>query len=475
MAAGFRSVSINQFDRRGVAIHNRLHNPGVLPLHEDVPAPGQCSSVRGLLTMGRDCAMEKRSGGEWSILQLDDESAAYTGCQILLAIWETIPIMQAMLPRLYMREVRRKLEKNPAVGILGPRQCGKTTLARRFAGVYFDLEAEGDAARLDVEWDSLMAGARLIILDEAQLVPWVFSRLRGAIDADRRRCGRFLILGSVSPTLMVNASESLAGRLGLVRMSPFILPELKVRQLDDLWLRGGFPAGGILRPDMFPDWQADYLDLQITWDLPAWGLPARPQLTRRLLHMLAAVHGQPLNASQLGASLALDHKTVLHYCDYLEGAFLIRRLQPYTANIRKRLVRTPRLYWRDTGLLHSLMGVGNLEQLYRQPWLGASWEGFIIDQTLATLAALGKRAQSFFFRTSDGHELDLVLDWGTERWAVEIKLTSNPSPELIHRLDKTADLIEADRRILVCRIGRKIENKALLVTNPSGWLNVLAS
>jgi hypothetical protein len=185
------------------------------------------------------------------------------------------------------------------------------------------------------------------------------------------------------------------------------------------------------------------------------------------------LHGQPLNASQLGSSLALDHKTVLRYCDFLEGAFLIRRLPPYFANIRKRLVKTPRVYWRDSGLLHALMGTTDLEHLYRQPWLGQSWEGFIIEQTLATLDAIGARAQAFFLRTSDGHELDLVLDWGGRRWAIETKLTSNPSTDMIGRLNQAADMIEADRRILVCRIARKIESDTLLVTSLSGWLKVI--
>ena len=335
------------------------------------------------------------------------------------------------------------------------------------------MEAAGGAARLDAEWDALAAGRKLVVVDEAQQAPAVFSRLRGAIDADRKRNGRFLLLGSVSPALMTNVAESLAGRLGLIRITPFILPELSAKRLDDLWLRGGYPDGGILAPGMFPDWQAHYLDALVGRDLPAWGLPARPQQTMRLLAMLAASHGQPLNASQIGASLALDHKTVLRHCDFLEGAFLIRRLPPFTRKVRKRIVKTPRVYWRDSGLLHALMNVGGLDQLYRQPWLGQSWEGFVIEQTLATLAAAGKRAQAFFFRTSDGYELDLLLDWGTDRWAVEVKLTSDPSTEMIGRLHRTADMVEAGRRILICRIRSPIENEKLLVTDLVGWLRRL--
>lgn len=378
-----------------------------------------------------------------------------------------------MVPRIYARRVRHKLARFPAVALLGPRQCGKTTLAKQLGGTYFDMESPGSEVRLDAEWDRLAAGDALVIIDEAQQAPKIFPRLRGTIDADRKRNGRYLLLGSISPALMQNVSESLAGRLGLVRMTPFILPELKATSIDHLWLRGGYPDGGVLNPEMFPEWQHDYLETLATRDLPTWGFPAKPRQTMRLLAMLAAVHGQPLNASQIGAALALDHKTVLSYCDFLEGAFLVRRLQPYFANVKKRLVKTPRLFWRDSGLLHALMNVTSLEQLYRQPWLGSSWEGFVIEQTLAVIEAAGDRPQPFFLRTSDGYELDLVLDWGSRRWAVEVKLTSDPSTGIIERLRKTAGLIGADRCVLVCRIAHKIENERLLVIDPAGWLRML--
>lgn len=378
-----------------------------------------------------------------------------------------------MIPRIYQRQVRAKLKRFPAVALIGPRQCGKTTLAQQLDGIYFDMETAGSEARLDAEWDTLVAGKRLVIIDEAQNAPRVFPRLRGAIDADRKRNGRFLLLGSVSPALMTNVSESLAGRMGLVRLTPFVLPEIRAEQMDDLWLFGGYPDGGILEPSMFPEWQDSYLEMLAARDLPNWGLPAKPRQTLRLLAMLAAAHGQPLNASQIGSSMALDHKTILSHCDFLEGAFLIRRLQPYSVNIKKRLVKTPRILWRDSGLLHALMGVADLDHLYRQPWLGHSWEGFVIEQTLSTLAAADQRVTPYFFRTSDGYELDLVLDWGSDRWAIEIKLTSNPSSSMIDRLNRTADLIGASRRILVCRIARRIETSTLLVASLPVWLKTL--
>ncbi len=375
-----------------------------------------------------------------------------------------------MISRIYAQQIGAKLKKFPAVALIGPRQCGKTTLAQHLGGAYFDMETAGSEARLDAEWETLVSGKQLIIVDEAQNAPWVFSRLRGTIDADRKRNGRFLLLGSVSPALMENVSESLAGRLGLVRLTPFILPELKARQMDDLWLCGGYPDGGILDPSMYPEWQDSYLEILATRDLPNWGLPAKPRQTLRLLAMLAAVNGLPLNASQIGSSMALDHKTIMSHCDFLEGAFLIRRLQPYSANIKKRLVKTPRVLWRDSGLMHALMRVSSLDHLYRQPWLGHSWEGFVIEQTLSALSAADLRATPYFLRTSDGYELDLVLDWGTDRWAIEIKLTSNPSSSMVDRLNRTADFIDANRRVLVCRIARKIETDKLLVANLPVWL-----
>ena len=173
----------------------------------------------------------------------------------------------------------------PAVTLVGPRQCGKTTLARTLGTRYYDMEAESDRVRLDAEWNARLQGDELTIIDEAQQAPELFPRLRGAIDADRRRNGRFLLLGSVSPTLMVNVSESLAGRMAVMRLSPLILPELDAGQTDALWLHGGYPDGGILNPVMFPEWQRSCLDLLVSRDLPAWGLSAKPHQTLRLLAM----------------------------------------------------------------------------------------------------------------------------------------------------------------------------------------------
>jgi len=352
--------------------------------------------------------------------------------------------------RLTEPTVRQRLAEYPAVALVGARQSGKTTLAKAIGGRYFDLEQEAERLRLDLDWDRAIAGPELLILDEAQSWPEVFVRLRGAIDGDRSRMGRFLLLGSVSPALMARVSESLAGRLSLVSITPFLWPEVAgAMALDDLWLCGGYPDGCALAPGRYPRWQLDYLTLLSQRDLPAWGLPAHPEVTARLLRMLAALHGQAWNASQLGQSLGLSYHTVNSYLDYLAGAFLIRRLEPYAANIAKRLVKRPKVYWRDSGLLHALLNVPDRDALLIQPWVGASWEGFVVEQVIGSLAARGRAFEAFYFRTSDQHELDLVLALDGELWAIEVKLTTSPGPGDLKRLDQAADLIGATRRFLV--------------------------
>ena len=375
-----------------------------------------------------------------------------------------------MLERRITPLLLARLAANPAVALIGPRQCGKTTLAQALGGRYFDLEQEPERLRLDLEWDQLAAGKELVVLDEAQSWPDVFGRLRGAIDKDRKRNGRFLLLGSVSPALMTRVSESLAGRLALVELTPFLWSEIaSPAARARLWLCGGYPDGGVLERRSYPQWQRDYLTLLTQRDLPTWGLPAKPQTTHRLLRMLAAAHGQAWNASQLGQSLGLDYKTVNSYLDYLVGAFLIRRLPPYQANIRKRLVKAPKVYWRDAGLLHALLNVSDERTLLAQPWVGASWEGFVIEQVLGVLAALGRHYEAYCFRTSDQQELDLVLDLGQELWAVEVKLSASPSAADMDRLDKTADLIGASRRFLISRTSKTLDGGKRISCNLD-WL-----
>lgn len=370
--------------------------------------------------------------------------------------------------------VRARLKDYPAVGLVGPRQTGKTTLARALSSVYFDLEQPAERIRLDLQWEALMKQKKLIVLDEAQAWPEVFPRLRGAIDADRKRVGRFLLLGSVSPSLMQHVSESLAGRLSLVELAPLLCTELPAVPLAERWLQGGFPEGGVVGGGRFPQWQLDYLTLLAQRDLPVWGLPAKPAVTDRLLRMTAAVHGQIWNASQVGQSLGLSYHTVNSYLDFLEGAFLLRRLPPWLPNLKKRLVRSPRVYWRDSGLLHALLGVRDADELLHQPWVGASWEGFVIGQVIEMLASRGVTVAPHYFRTADGYEVDLVFKLGRHLWAVEVKLSSSPAQDDFTRFNAAADLIKADRRVLVAQVAETVFNGRSGIATLPDLLELLA-
>ncbi len=379
-----------------------------------------------------------------------------------------------MKPRAIEQRLQQDLQRYPAVALVGPRQCGKTTLAQSLGGHYFDLEDEADILKLDLSWDRLIEERDLVVLDEAQSYPPVFKRMRSAIDQRRRESGRFLVLGSVSPALMREVSESLAGRLALIELAPLFLDEVGTESLDALWLHGGFPDGGILGADAMPGWQRNYLALLAQRDLPAWGLPSKPQMTERLFKMLAVAHGTLWNASAIGQSLGLNYQTVNSYMDYLEGAFLLRRLQPFHAKVRKRLVKSPKVYWRDSGLLHALAGISTMDALLSQPWVGASWEGFVIQQAVSRMNASGIDVTPYHLRTSDQYEIDLLLDFGTERWACEIKLTADPKADDMACLNKVADLIDAKKRILISRTLSPMEAGDSASLNLPGFLARLA-
>ncbi len=371
-----------------------------------------------------------------------------------------------MIKRLLSNLLKQRLKRFPAVALLGPRQAGKTTLSKTFSTLYYDLEQQEEQLRLDLNWNSITQSKQLIVLDEAQAMPGIFPRIRGAVDLNRKQNGRFLLLGSVAPALAKNVSESLAGRLAICELSPLILKEFKENCDENLlWLRGGFPDGGILQKQNFPNWQNDYLTMLAQRDLPAWGLPAKPQTTMRLFKMLAACHGQIWNASHVGSSMGLSYHTVNHYLDYLQNAYLIYLLQPFHANIRKRLVKNPKVFWRDSGLLHAVMGVKTMDSLLTQPWVGASWEGWILNQIILTLQAAGESFDAFFFRTSEGYEIDLILEFSKGRWAFEFKLSSTPSPNDMRRLNMMADLIKADKRILVSKTDKFEANSKFISGN----------
>jgi predicted AAA+ superfamily ATPase len=378
-----------------------------------------------------------------------------------------------MIKRHLATLIKAHLKNYPAVALLGARQSGKTTLARTFSEVYFDLELEQENLRLDLQWDEVAGSKVPVILDEAQNFPEIFPRIRAAIDSDRKKNGRFLILGSVSPGLMKQVSEFLTGRIALVELGPLSLKELPKRPPDDLWLMGGFPDGGVLKGRQYPQWQRNYLDLLAMRDLPVWGLPAAAPVTKRFFRMLAASHGCTWNASMIAKSMGLSYHTVNGYLDFLEQAFLIRKLAPYAANIRKRLIKSPKVYWRDSGLLHALMNVHRTEDLIAQPWVGVSWEGWVIEQILAALNNRGVPYEPFFFRTSDGYELDLVLRIKGGLWAFEIKLTTSPGKRDLDRMKKTAAMIGADRNVLVSRSNRTLRGQDAVITGVKGALDML--
>ncbi|MCX7721871.1 MAG: ATP-binding protein [Verrucomicrobiae bacterium] len=381
--------------------------------------------------------------------------------------------MQGMIKRLLTRQLQERLGRYPAVALIGPRQVGKTTLAKSLGGRYFDLENHQDRLRLSAAWADLVAGDELVVLDEVQAMPEVFPRLRSAIDADRKRVGRFLLLGSVSPSLMKHVGESLAGRLALCELTPLLIEEVPARRQDTLWRVGGYPDGGIQDEQQFPHWQNYYLDLMAQRDLPNWGLPARPALTKRMFAMLAANHGCVWNASQIGKSLALSYHTVNRYVDFLENAFLVRRLPAYSANIRKRLIKAPKLYWRDTGLLHALLQLGPADDLFVKPWVGSSWEGWVIEQILNRLQTAGHTYAAHYLRTSDQYEIDLVLELQGKLVAIEIKLTSTPDLADLERLQHVAKFIKADRCLLISRTKELIDGRTAASLNLSAAIQYL--
>jgi predicted AAA+ superfamily ATPase len=380
-----------------------------------------------------------------------------------------------MIKRKLHNVIVSRLKQFPAIALLGPRQAGKTTLAKTYSKIYYDLEIEQEKLRLDLQWDDIVRSDNIIILDEAQNYPDIFPRIRNAIDSQRKKNGRFMILGSVSPGLMKQVSEFLTGRIALCQLSPISLNEVKQISLDRLWHIGGFPDGGILKKGQYPLWQENYLNLLSMRDLPQWGLPATPQVTQRFFRMIAASHGNLWNASQIGKSMGLSYHTVNSYLNFLEEVYLLRKLQPYFANIKKRLLKSPKVYWRDTGLLHCLLNVNNFAHLLSQPWVGFSWEGFVIEQILACLESQGRNYEPYFFRTSDGHELDLVLLLDGKIWAFEIKLSGAPNLNELINLKKTAKMIGADRMVLISRTKDETKGEGVISTNLHGILKTLSS
>lgn len=327
----------------------------------------------------------------------------------------------------YLARLAVATRRAPVTALLGPRQCGKTTLARQFArdrrATFFDLESQPDLRRLQNPELALRAERGLVVLDEIQARPELFAVLR--VLADRPRgLARFLVLGSASPDVVKGASETLAGRVEFVELGAFDLREVGGAAWERLWLRGGFPRSFLAKSSEDSlAWRDGLIRTFLERDVPQLGIRVPAATLRRFWTMLAHYHGQTWNASAIGASMGLSDKTVRSYLDILTGTFMVRQLQPWHQNVGKRQVKAPKVFLRDSGILHSLLEIDDRRSLLAHPGVGASFEGFAIEQVLR---AAGPR-QAFFWATHSGAELDLLFVHEGRRLGVEVKLTEAPS------------------------------------------------
>ena len=362
--------------------------------------------------------------------------------------------MQGMIERRHRQSIEAALERQAGVVLLGPRQVGKTPLAQEIAetrnAVYLDMERTSDRQILeepDLYLDEQIG--RLVVIDEVQLMPDLFKALRGQIDRRRRkgsRTGQFLLLGSASDTLLHQSAESLAGRVSYHELTPFGLLETGKDTLGRLWLGGGFPDSYLAASDVDSlAWREDFIRTYLERDIPAFGLRIPAETLRRFWTMLAHSQGGLLNAAKLAASLGVSGQSVARYLDLLVDLMLVRRLPAWHANAGKRLVKSPKVYIRDSGLTHALLNIGSREDLLGHPVAGGSWEGFCIEN-LITAAPRGTEAS--FYRSSAGAEIDLVLKLPSGAiWAMEVKRTS--SPKVSRGFHIASDDLGAAHRVLV--------------------------
>ena len=339
--------------------------------------------------------------------------------------------MRGLIPRSLTGEINKRLQHNPVVAILGPRQCGKTTLAGQIVEavtktVYLDLENPADLAKLDdpLAFFSLHEDD-LVCLDEIQRAPELFTTLRSIVD-ERGRNGQFLILGSAGRDLIRQSSESLAGRITYLDLTPFLLTEIEPASLGDLrclWLRGGFPRSYLAADDGISlQWRQDFIRTFLERDIGMLGFRMPPARLGRLWKMCAHIHGSVLNASKLADSLGVSSHTIRSYLDLLEHTFMIRVLMPDAPNLKKRLIKSPKIYIRDSGILHALLDIRTHDDLLAHPVVGASFEGFAMENILASAGSY----EPSFYRTGAGAEIDLVLRRGRRVIALELKSSTTP-------------------------------------------------
>lgn len=330
-----------------------------------------------------------------------------------------------------IKTLRERLKSNPVVALLGPRQCGKTTLARQLARKlansrihFFDCEDHRDIARLDNPMITLEPCRGTVVIDEIQRRPELFSALRVLVDKNPAR--RFLILGSASRDLISQGSETLAGRISFVELGGFGLHDIKRQDYGKLWIRGSFPRSFLARNEKVSmQWREDFIRTFLERDIPNLGISIPAQMMRRFWMMLSHYHGQLFNASELGRSFGIADTTVKRYLELLSGTFVIRQLQPWFYNTKKRLIKRPKIYFRDSGLLHAFMAINSESELMKHPRLGASWEGFALEQVLTCLNL--REEEAFFWAVHTGAELDLVFIRHGRLCGVEVKYNEAPT------------------------------------------------
>lgn len=364
--------------------------------------------------------------------------------------------MQGMLERLITGRLLKSINRNSAVALLGPRQVGKTTLAKLVSNnidsIYLDLEDLEDLAKLrDPKTFLSLHQKKLVILDEIQRKPDLFMALRGLIDKNRqqgRDSGQFLLLGSASMDLLRQSSESLAGRISYIEMTGLNILEIPSEEnsLINLWLRGGFPKSFLEKDDeRAMDWLEDLVCSYLERDIPQMGFNLPSQTLRRLWTMLSHLQGETINTSKLAANLEVTRARINTYLDVLTGLLLLRRVEPWYANVKKRLVRSPRYYVRDSGLLHRLLGIGDYDALLANPILGKSWEGFVIENIHSVIPRL---AETYFYRTAVGSEIDFVIKMpNKETWAVEIK--HGVTPKISKHFNQACEDVGATHKYVV--------------------------
>ena len=370
--------------------------------------------------------------------------------------------MQTIIPRNLEGKLSSALANVPVVALLGPRQVGKTTLALQFTqqnfdkeSVYLDLELDSDLSKLnDAESYLRRFDNRLLIIDEVQRKPDLFRLLRGLVDIRKRageKAGQFLLLGSASRDLLRQSSETLAGRIRYLELSPFTASELyKTDPLgfnpEKLWFRGGFPDSFLAPTDEESRaWRRDFISTYVERDIPLMGPQISATRMKRFWSMLAHYHGQQVVLSTIGKSLEVSHTTIKSYLDVLTDFYMARQIQPWSGNTRKRLIKSPKIFIRDTGILHNLLNIHDFDSLLGHPLVGASWEGFVAENIINNLS---DKWQYSYYRTSTQTEIDLVLEGpGQQVWAVEIKRSAAPS--LKKPFHKACDDIGATKKIVI--------------------------